>query len=146
MKKIKNIGIAAALNQGQVIDLYETADELIYKFGGRFLPKHIREQAEMYLKIPGIIGFVETDYGFIQVYNNRTDEYEIVKPVKKSKQTMIREHFEAGRSLTCVTCWELYKTMRLPEYVRILKKRGLDIETIMVPSETSADYAKYKMR
>jgi hypothetical protein len=61
-----------------------------------------------------------------------------------SKHSEIRQHLQAGHSLTGLEAMELYHVYRLSSVINRLRNEGLEIETTMITaSDGKTIYAKY---
>ncbi len=61
-----------------------------------------------------------------------------------SKQAEIRQHLQAGHSLTGLEAIDLYQVYRLSSVINRLRKEGLEIETSMITSSDGRTiFAKY---
>lgn len=58
-----------------------------------------------------------------------------------NKTKKVREHLEAGNTITAKEAYELYYTMRLSAIIFNLREEGLNIVTL----EDSNSYATYKL-
>lgn len=63
---------------------------------------------------------------------------------RKTKKQLIKEHLQAGRSITPMEALKLYDSFRLAAVIHVLReKEGLNIITNICQSTTGAEYAQY---
>jgi len=108
MKRVKLINCVSVNKKShKVVDLFETADELLQKFPGAS-----RVEAETYLKRSNCVGFIEDTYGsWVQVYKNEIEDDENREEIKSildellHKLIELREKIEGGEDKDEILDW-----------------------------------------
>ena len=63
--------------------------------------------------------------------------------MKESKHKLIENHLLRGESITGLSALDLYGVYRLSSVINRMRKRGFEVETIMVNKNDGTSFAKY---
>ena len=63
--------------------------------------------------------------------------------MKKTKIGKVQAHLDRGKSITALSAFKLYGTMRLSGIIYVLKEKGMAIKTTLV-TKNGSTFARYR--
>lgn len=71
---------------------------------------------------------------------------EQLKPVKRqSIEKLVREHLEAGKTITTLEAYDLFSSHRLSAVIKLLKQKGMRIRSRFIKTDGGKWVSQYEM-